>query len=245
MSLRSVSHHCLRGKTWLKKKRHLLTRCNSCLAGDLRTFYWRLIVLWRIGTNAPVTRTRFTVFLDAATWPVIVSHSVPSLRGKNPQTERQVLHHLTVYLFVSGIKRRHSSFTAVVSREWNRAEPSWNCRHQPFQTVFFFISFLVADPVVLPGCGCLPLTAGTGLLEEVDRVWLTKARVWLWLRGVINFSKRPPRLSAFINERLRTMDNLTTPLSPPWQRRVGGGGESERGRGRAPRCSVTDGRFNQ
>lgn len=38
---------------------------------------------------------------------------------------------------------------------------------------------------------------------------------FLWLEGVINFSKRPPRLSAFINERLRAMDNLTTPLSPP------------------------------
>lgn len=55
----------------------------------------------------------------------------------------------------------------------------------------------------------------------------------LWLGGVINFSKRPPRLSAFINEHLRAMDNLTTPLSSPWQRWVGRCGRV-RGWGTAP-----------
>ena len=51
--------------------------------------------------------------------------------------------------------------------------------------------------------------------------WLTDwSPCMLWLRGVINFSKRPPRLSTFINEHLHAMDNLTTPLSPPWQRWV-------------------------
>lgn len=50
------------------------------------------------------------------------------------------------------------------------------------------------------------------------RCWTVNDWGLLQLRGVINFNKRPPRLSAFINEHLRAMDNLTTPLSPPWQR---------------------------
>lgn len=76
--------------------------------------------------------------------------------------------------------------------------------------------------------------------------WLTdEGPCLLWLRGVINFSKRPPRLSAFINEHLRAMDNLTTPLSSPWQRWVERCGREGEGWGGGVCCSLTDGRFNQ
>ena len=60
---------------------------------------------------------------------------------------------------------------------------------------------------------CLPLISLQ--VRPFWRCWTVNDWGLLQLRGVINFNKRPPRLSAFIKEHLRAMDNLTTLLSPP------------------------------